>query len=62
MEDVDETMKWIQELVSIPSPTGYTENIIRYVESLLKDTKFEIMTNIRCPSVRKIPADHIIMG
>ncbi|MGG1290558.1 M42 family metallopeptidase [Bacillus smithii] len=41
MEDVNETMKLIQELVSIPSPTGYTENIIRYVESLLKDTTFE---------------------
>jgi aminopeptidase len=42
MRDVNETMNLIQELVSIPSPTGYTENIIRYVESLLKDTKFEI--------------------
>lgn len=42
MEDVNETMKLIQELVSIPSPTGYTENIIRYVESLLKDTTFAI--------------------
>jgi putative aminopeptidase FrvX len=42
MKSVKETINLIQELVLIPSPTGYTENIIDYVESLLKDTKFNM--------------------
>ena len=34
--DTKETVQLIKQLVSIPSPTGYTEKIIHYIERFIE--------------------------
>ncbi|MBG9540883.1 hypothetical protein ABE43_30475 [Bacillus thuringiensis] len=39
--DVKETMELIKELVSIPSPSGNTEKIIRFIENYVSEWNVE---------------------
>ncbi|NLW52467.1 MAG: M42 family metallopeptidase [Tissierellia bacterium] len=43
---MENSIKYIKELTSIPSPTGYTKEVMRYVEKELRDMGYEpFMTN-----------------
>ncbi len=43
--NVDETKELIKQLVSIPSPSGYTEKVIQYVENIFNDLGVESKRN-----------------
>jgi putative aminopeptidase FrvX len=44
-KNLDETMNLLVDLVSIPSPSGNTEEVITYVENFLADLKVETKRN-----------------
>ncbi|WP_307893805.1 M42 family metallopeptidase [Bacillus swezeyi] len=55
MSSVQETMKLIKELVSIPSPTGHTYEIIDYISGLLKEEGIETRLNHKGGLIATIP-------
>jgi putative aminopeptidase FrvX len=50
-----ETIRLIKELVSIPSPSGNTENVIGFVENLLKELNVETKRNRKGGLIATIP-------
>ncbi|ASC84012.1 MULTISPECIES: M42 family metallopeptidase [Bacillus] len=55
MTSVRKTMELIKELVSIPSPTGNTYEVINYIESLLKEWKVETVRNHKGGLIATLP-------
>ncbi|MFN2746992.1 MULTISPECIES: M42 family metallopeptidase [Bacillus] len=55
MSSVEETMELIKELVSIPSPTGNTYEIIHYIDQLLKKEGIETRLNHKGGLIATIP-------
>ncbi|MDQ0214862.1 putative aminopeptidase FrvX [Oikeobacillus pervagus] len=53
-----ETMNLIQQLTSIPSPTGNTYKVIRFVESYLKETGYEMKRNNKGGLLITIPGEN----
>jgi len=54
----DKTIELIEKLVSIPSPSGYTEEVITYVESLLKELNVETKRNRKGGLIATIPGQN----
>ncbi|MBG9916571.1 M42 family metallopeptidase [Bacillus sonorensis] len=55
MSSIHETMQLIKELVSIPSPTGNTYQIIDYIHQLLKEQGIETKINHKGGLIATIP-------
>ncbi|ASB90242.1 M42 family metallopeptidase [Bacillus sonorensis] len=55
MASIHETMQLIKELVSIPSPTGNTYQIIDYIHQLLKEQGIETKINHKGGLIATIP-------
>ncbi|CDQ39119.1 MULTISPECIES: M42 family metallopeptidase [Virgibacillus] len=53
--NVTETKLMIQELVTIPSPSGFTDRVIRYVEGLLYDWNIETKRNLKGGLIATLP-------
>lgn len=56
MENMKHTMELIKKLVSIPSPTGNTYEVIAYTESLLKDWGVSSYRNRKGGLLSQFPA------
>lgn len=52
---VDETKELIKQLVSIPSPSGYTEKVIQYVENIFNDLGVESKRNNKGGLIATLP-------
>ena len=55
--DTAETKELIEQLVSIPSPSGYTEEVITFVEEYLKPFNVETKRNRKGGLIATIPGD-----
>ncbi|HLR61295.1 MAG TPA: M42 family metallopeptidase [Lentibacillus sp.] len=53
--NVTETKKLIKEIVSIPSPSGYTEKVIQFVEQHLKELQVETKWNNKGGLIATLP-------
>src|SRR5690606_9225895 len=53
--NVDETKELIKQLVSIPSPSGYTEKVIQYVENIFNDLGVESKRNNKGGLIATLP-------
>lgn len=53
--NINETKKLIKQLVSIPSPSGYTSNVIKFVENYLSDLKVETKRNRKGGLIATLP-------
>lgn len=53
--NVQETKDLITELVSIPSPSGYTESVIQFVENYLHDLQVETKRNRKGGLIATLP-------
>lgn len=53
--NVQETKELITQLVSIPSPSGYTEHVIQHVESYLQDLNVETKRNNKGGLIATLP-------
>ncbi|WP_301109784.1 M42 family metallopeptidase [Sporosarcina sp.] len=53
--DTTETKKLIQQLVSIPSPSGYTKQVISFVEELLQEYGVETKRNRKGGLIATLP-------
>ena len=53
--DITETKELIQQLVSIPSPSGYTKQVIAFVEDFLKEYKVETKRNRKGGLIATLP-------
>jgi putative aminopeptidase FrvX len=55
--DTKETKSLIEQLVSIPSPSGYTSNVIQFIEELLKDLEVETKRNRKGGLIATLPGE-----
>jgi len=55
--NVKETKDLITQLVSIPSPSGYTENVIRFVEERLKNLHVDTKRNNKGGLIATLPGE-----
>ncbi|HLQ71224.1 MAG TPA: M42 family metallopeptidase [Bacillota bacterium] len=55
--NVKETKDLITQLVSIPSPSGYTENVIRFVEEHLKNLHVDTKRNNKGGLIATLPGE-----
>ncbi|KAA0549941.1 M42 family metallopeptidase [Bacillus sp. BGMRC 2118] len=53
--NVEQTIELIKELVSIPSPSGYTNEVITYVENYLKELNVETKRNRKGGLIATLP-------
>lgn len=56
--NVNETKELIKQLVSIPSPSGNTEKVIKFVEDFLKDLKVETRRNRKGGLIATLPGEN----
>ncbi len=56
--DTAETKELIEQLVSIPSPSGYTEEVITFVEEYLKPFQVETKRNRKGALIATIPGEN----
>ncbi|ASK62771.1 peptidase M42 [Virgibacillus phasianinus] len=56
--NVNETKELIQQLVSIPSPSGSTEKVIKFVEGALKDLKVKTRRNRKGGLIATLPGEN----
>ncbi|WP_106496736.1 M42 family metallopeptidase [Lentibacillus sp. Marseille-P4043] len=56
--NVNETKEIIKQLVSIPSPSGYTENVIQYVDRFLQDLQVETRRNHKGGLIATLPGEN----
>ena len=53
--NVNETKELIKDIVSIPSPSGYTENVIRFVEGRIKELEVDTTRNNKGGLIATLP-------
>ncbi|WP_090234569.1 M42 family metallopeptidase [Lentibacillus halodurans] len=56
--NVTETKELIKDIVSIPSPSGYTEKVIQFVEQKLNQWQVETKRNNKGGLIATIPGEH----
>ncbi|TFJ91818.1 M42 family metallopeptidase [Lentibacillus salicampi] len=55
--NINETKELIKEIVSIPSPSGYTENVIQFVEKKLSELQIETKRNNKGGLIAILPGE-----
>ncbi|GAB3803147.1 M42 family metallopeptidase [Virgibacillus kimchii] len=56
--DIKETKSLIEKLVSIPSPSGYTEKVIQFTEEFLQDLQVETRRNRKGGLIATLPGEN----
>jgi len=52
---IEYILKFAQEILSIPSPSGYTKNVINHVEKIAKDLEYETKKSRKGNLIIKVP-------
>ncbi|MGY0693322.1 M42 family metallopeptidase [Virgibacillus sp. FSP13] len=55
---INETKEIIKQLVSIPSPSGYTEKVIQHVDNFLQDLRVETKRNHKGGLIATLPGEN----